>query len=269
EEEEKVDAEEEFEEEGEDSDEEEGAEDSDGAGEDSDDSEAGEADDSDESDQGEEDEDGDDEDESASDENLDPDTSVIDELREQNRKLMELLQQGQPPKDEKEEEKKTRPKDVNELFGELSFDEIMGDKDLFVGFLQNVMSMATENSVERVATTMPQFVMNQMQQQKVLTDATDSFYSANKELVPHKKVVAMLTNEVVQEHQDWSLEKVLVETADRSYKLLNLKKEAIKKSSEEQSPGKKNTPALNKKVRSGKRKAPKLSKLQSEINDLL
>ena len=199
---------------------------------------------------------------------VDPNAEALAELREQNRKLMEMLQQSQQPTNqEKVAEKPAAPKTLAELKGDLSFDEIMNDEELFMGFMQNVMAMASEQSVERVATTMPQYVMNQVRQQQSLTEATDNFYIDNVKLVPHRKVVGMLANEVVAEHQDWNLDQVFEETAKRSYTLLNMKKEAIAESSEK--PGPKPKPALNKKTRSGKRAAPKLSKLQREINDLI
>ena len=193
---------------------------------------------------------------------------LIAELREQNAKLLELVQKGQVVEPEPEPEPAKKAESIDEMFGDLSFDEIMSDRDLFVGFMQKVMSSATENSVERVATSMPQYVINQVKQQQFLADTTEKFYGANAQLTPHKKVVGMLTNEIIAEHQDWPLDKVLEETAERSYKLLNMKKQAIVADTST-GPKPRNSPALNKKVRSGKRKAPKLSKLQNEINDLL
>ena len=202
----------------------------------------------------------------------DPNLSVIEELRAQNQKLMEMIQAGnkveEKPADKSEEKKPA--KTLDSLMNEVSFEEIMSDKDLFMSFMQNAMQIAQEQSVERVATTMPQFVMNQVEQQRVLTEATTNFYQGNEKLVPHKKIVGMLTNEVIAEHQDWSLDQVLTETADRSYKLLNLKKEALSQDTPDAPQGRRNKkPALNKRNSSGKRATPKLSKLQKEINDLL
>lgn len=199
----------------------------------------------------------------------DPNVEAIVELREQNRKLMEMLQnQQQPPQTpEQEVQPPAIPKTLDDLLGDLSFDEVMSDQTLFMGFMQNAMAIAAEQSVERVATTMPQYVINQVKQQQTLTNATDNFYEKNEQLVPHRKVVGMLANEVVAEHQDWNLDQVFEETAKRSYTLLNMKKEAIAESSAK--PGPKPKPALNKKSRTGKRTAPKLSKIQAEINDLM
>ena len=194
------------------------------------------------------------------------DTSAIDELKAQNKQLMDMLakQQEIPQKAEEPEVASAVPTNIQELFAETSFDEILGDQELFVEFMQNVMGMATERSVERVSTTMPQYVMNQIQQQQVLTDASTAFYGANKNLVPHKKIVGMLTNEVIAEHQDWSLEQVLSETADRAHTLLNLKQDAINQDTKVVAPtgGK---PALNSKVRGGKKSAPKLTNSNARL----
>ncbi len=194
---------------------------------------------------------------------------VIAELRQQNAKLMEMfqgIQDAKKPEIETKEEDAV-PASIQDLFSEVSFDDVMSDQELFITFMQKAMHMAAEQSVERVATNIPQYVINQVEQRNLLTEASQNFYTKHQSLKQHKKIVGMLTNEVIADHQDWGLDQVLDETAERSYKLLNLKKEAIRNAAPTKPKGR---PALNTSLRGrGNKPAPKLSKLQTEINDLI
>lgn len=193
---------------------------------------------------------------------------VIAELRQQNAQLMEMIQQGKPtPQVAPTEPEKVGPKNLDELIESVPFDELFEDKDLFRGFMAQVARLSAEQSVERVATTLPQYVIQQVEQQRVLKEASEHFYNSHETLKPHSKVVGIITNEVIQEHQDWDLDNVLSETANRCYTLLNLKQSVADGDTEL---SKRGTPSsLNRRARSNKGSKPKLNKLQREINDLL
>jgi len=204
-----------------------------------------------------------------------PEPDLVAELREQNKTLMTMLEKmGQtatPPQEKAPEEPEPPkiPETVEELLAGTDLDEVFSDREKFVGLLGQVAMLAREQAVQRVATTLPQYVIQQVKQQEVLQKATESFYSTHQSLVPFKKAVGIVTNEVVEEHPDWDLPKVLDEVAERSYKLLNLKRQAENQPPATPTGGKKPKPAFNK-ASSGRRNTPKeLSGLQKEIADLI
>jgi hypothetical protein len=131
--------------------------------------------------------------------------------------------------------------------------------------------VAREQAVQRVATTLPQYVINQVQQQEVLMRATGEFYNKHQALAPFKKAVGIVTNEVVEAHPDWELPKILDEVADRSYKLLNLQRQTeVSGQAPSGAPAAtKKKPAFNKKSSGRRNKPAKLSKLQKEISELI
>jgi len=203
---------------------------------------------------------------------------VIQELREQNKQLMEMVQKmtSQPVAASEEtptEETPKMPESLDQLLSEVNLDEAFSDRDKFIELMNHVASFAREQAVQRVATTLPQYVVAQVRQTEYLQKETQNFYDKHKGLVPFKKAVGIVTNEVVEEHPDWNLPKVLDEVATRSYTLLNLQQEA-ENSSGNPSPVTSNNsgkpkPALNTST-SGRRNAPKqLTKLQQEIADIL
>ena len=205
---------------------------------------------------------------------------VVLQLQEQNAKLMQMLetiQQQNLPKNQTEEQQTQEeavqiPENMEQLLAETDLDEVFSDRGKFIDLMEQVAFLAREQAVQRVATTLPQYVIAQVKQTEFLKKATDKFYGDHQALVPFKKAVGIVTNEVVEEHPDWDLPKVLDEVADRSYKLLNIQRQMEEKSAEttNQAPTKPSTtPAFNK-ATSGRRNTPKkMSKLQREIADLL
>jgi len=196
---------------------------------------------------------------------------MLAELRQQNQQLLQLLQSNKEAAEAQDAKPAIEvPPSFDELFSSINFDDLMSDKEVFSGFMQKAMAMMAERSVERVATQMPQYVISQIEQQKFLSEASDTFYSAHEELVPFKRVVGMLTNEVIAEHQDWELAQVLDDVASRAYKMLNLKKKAEKIVEKSSQRGARQKPALHRRATSGgKRPMADLSKLQRGINDLM
>ncbi len=117
-------------------------------------------------------------------------------------------------------------------------------------------------STEHVLRSIPEVTRNVMSQQFTLKDATDNFYKGNKDLTPHKKLVALQAQNLGSKNPDWTLDKLFKESGDAVRTTLNLKKQVKTKKDE-----KVKTPSFPRKTKS-KQKAkdkPNLSPLQEEI----
>jgi hypothetical protein len=193
------------------------------------------------------------------------------ELKKQNELLMEQINNLATPKEEVVAEETLIPTDdgkIPDFVGELDLDMLSVDKDIMNTMLNGVVNNAVNRAVEKMLVNIPGVVSTQVKQQKRLTDAVDDFYGENEDLIPAKKVVAMNTNEVVAEHPDWTLEKVLEEAAVKTRKMLGKVKETTGKTEETNVSGRK--PALPKRTSAkAKETKPSMSKLQQELAELM
>ena len=171
----------------------------------------------------------------------------------------------------------TSAKGILEELGVTDLDDVTTDAVTFEKVLQHVVQRAEKNAVERILKAVPQIVSNGVNSAITTKRVVDSFYEENQELTQAKKTVAVLTNEVLAEHPDWTLENVLSEAGNRTRVLLGLKKRAVVNSgginnSEDSSSGSaaQGAPAFagSTGARGGKQR-PQLSKMQQGVNDLL
>lgn len=193
-------------------------------------------------------------------------------LKEQNDRLLEQLNKMSSEREvipTKADTPEPEPKEAEapDFVGELDLDTLAMDKNVLNTVLNGVVQTAVTRAVEKMLVNVPQVVQTQVKYYKVLTDAVDDFYKQNEDLVPARQVVRMVTNEVVAEHPDWELPKVLDEAATKTRKLLGVVKQTT--GNQEMTPGGRK-PALPKKTSTRKAvKKPKLSKLEQEIAELL
>ena len=172
----------------------------------------------------------------------------------------------------------TSAKGILEELGVTDLDDVTTDAVTFEKVLQHVVQRAEKNAVERILKAVPQIVSNGVNSAITTKRVVDSFYEENQELTQAKKTVAVLTNEVLAEHPDWTLENVLGEAGNRTRVLLGLKKRAVANSggsnnSEDGSgdgSSAQGAPAFagSTGARGGKQR-PSLSKMQQGVNDLL
>jgi hypothetical protein len=87
------------------------------------------------------------------------------------------------------------------------FDVAMSDAKNFNALLTSVVNTAVERSIR----VMPQIMSTLVDHQMTLKSAVTDFYRVNDDLVPHKKYVGFVANEVTAAHPDWELENVLKE----------------------------------------------------------
>jgi hypothetical protein len=88
------------------------------------------------------------------------------------------------------------------------FDEVMKDSNNFNALLTTVVNTAVERSLR----LMPQIATQLVDQQITLKTVVNDFYIDNKDLVPHKKYVGFVSNEIASQHPDWGLTQILQET---------------------------------------------------------
>ena len=89
-----------------------------------------------------------------------------------------------------------------------AFDEVMKSSDSFNAFLTSVLNFTTE----RILRMVPQVATQYVEQQLNYKTAAQEFYQANEDLIPHKKYVGFVSNELLAQHADWDLTKLLQET---------------------------------------------------------
>jgi len=202
---------------------------------------------------------------------------VVEGEQETEEKSLSLEDQNKLLLDRVEELSKTVPaakvEEVVEVIEETiasfieegeDIDDIVSDKGKLNALLVKVQQATEASTTKKILQSIPQMIVRQVQQHKVINDAVDEFYSENKDLKMVKGTVGRVANEVSAEFPDWTLDKVFKETGVRTRKLLGMKTDAVKK--------KVRKPALPKKPGSGGREKlsrADLSDLEKEVNELL
>jgi hypothetical protein len=158
-----------------------------------------------------------------------------------------------------------KPIEGDSFFGEWKFEDIIENEDSFKKFLGEFAGKVKNVTKEAILKDLPQTVTKltseQMETRRIVTE----FYDGNKELQTVKPFVAQITNQVASEHPDWTLDKVLEETAVRSYKALGLKKKV-----EDESARKQKKPAFVDTTRNRRGNPdPQKSKLEKELEELM
>lgn len=168
-----------------------------------------------------------------------PTTEAPDEKDEEIRKLREQLEELAarvkpatiPPKTEPPGTSVPQtepPAELIDFVGEISLDEILGDKDKFNAFMRGVASTIVEQSgvgvSEDVLRAIPDIVKLQVTQFATLSKMTEDFYKENQDLAGQKQFVGMVSQELGSKNPDWELKKLFEETAKESRKRLSLKR---------------------------------------------
>jgi hypothetical protein len=148
----------------------------------------------------------------------------------------------------------------------VDFEDVVNDKATFEGFMRDVLTRYETSRVRRDALTTPTLVSRQVQFVLGLHKAVESFYDANKDLVNVKPLVGAFSNKLVAEHPDWSLPKVMEESAALTRKALGTGLKAPEKP--KPAPTVVNPSFAT--TSNARKPAPvKPSKLQSEIEELI
>jgi len=114
--------------------------------------------------------------------------------------------------------------ELYDFVGDADLDTILSSKDDFNKFLSNVVNSTINTTTENIYKNLPSAVSSQVTQQNGLKAIVDEFYEANADLLPVRKTVAAVSNEVAGEHPDFTLQQIFEETEIRTRKMLGLKK---------------------------------------------
>jgi uncharacterized membrane-anchored protein YjiN (DUF445 family) len=198
--------------------------------------------------------------------------SFHQDLIEQNKQLMATVQRLMDTAEKKivPEEK---PKDLFEdpafkdFVEELGVDEVGAAK--VMGFLKLMEQRMVQSAVDQAMKATPEVVSKNLQHKETMESIKTKFYEQHEILTEFKPLVGQAAQLLADEHPDWTIQKILEEAANKSYKVLgvdpNKKKELSNSGSEA---GKRKTPAFAK--TSGARQAPeKKSGFEKELDAML
>ena len=153
---------------------------------------------------------------------------TIEDLRKK------LAEKEAVPKVEPEPEPEPEPAltlEEQDFIGELDLDELTRDPKEFNKLLNKVFTSGIETSRkvlgEGVLRSIPDIVRSNVTAITNLNKASAEFYDNNKDLVPFKKVVAAVFEEVASENPDKKYDEVLSLVGDETRKRLDLKKVAV------------------------------------------
>ena len=110
-------------------------------------------------------------------------------------------------------------------------EKLAEDPVAFNRLLNKIYAKAVEQAIplaaERTMLNVPSLVVQHVRQQSAMNKLVDDFYKTNTDLVPVKRSVGLISNEVHAENPDWTVEKVFTEAATRTRTLLGMPQRAI------------------------------------------
>lgn len=191
---------------------------------------------------------------------------TIADLRKQ---LAERKEEVKVEEKEKVEEEPTSPEplklETQDFIGDVEIEDVLGDKDSFNTILNAVYSKGVTDArtilEEQVLRDIPNIVRTNVSLMTEMKDSSDKFYTENPDLVPFKKVVATVFEEVASDHPDKDYKELLNEVGKEARHRLDLHKKAV------ENPTNKQGPRLPK-SRGGSRNSdgqPDVSPLQKEL----
>ena len=207
---------------------------------------------------------------------------TVESLLEQRKLLLSRIEELtqvpslliQPTPTETEKATKEVPTSTVELpkeapidfLGEQSIDDIIDSKDKLNALLNSVYvkakADAKEDAAKSVVAALPKLVSTHVRETRDIDAVVNDFYRVNKDLVFIKKTVAAVAAQVHQEKPELSVDKVFIEAADRTRKLLGLKRVVSSNKEEFEDPAFVDS-------KSSKKKAASVTGMQKEIDDIL
>jgi len=163
-------------------------------------------------------------------------------------------------------EMKEVPKDEFDFIGDGDIDEILSSKEnlnrLLQGVYQRGLSEASKLSAESILQSLPRIVTQYISQHIEMRDIVGKFYEENSDLIPVKRTVAAVANEIAAANPDLSTDEVFKRTAQQTRVLLRLKDPSTT------IPKIKSNPALVGQKK-GRNTIPALDGLAKEISELI
>lgn len=155
----------------------------------------------------------------------------IEELRNQLREFAEKAtipppQQKAPEQKEGEKVEEKKEEQAAPILpfirDEQVFDEVFKSHQNFNALLTAVVNTAREQALRSIPMITQQLVERQM----TLKMVTAEFFDHNKDLLPYRKFLGIVANEIEAAHPDYTIDQVLAETEKEGRKRLRLMKDA-------------------------------------------
>lgn len=226
--------------------------------------------DEDEDDQDDEDEDDPDEDEEEEEEE---DSSDVAALKLQIAELKGMITTLVKPQDDSSDDppkEDLKPADLSEVFKDVDFDAAVDTKEGFMELMGKVVAVVQKQTTDQIMGSLPNAINTTVEHKTSMQKIHDDFYEANPELVGIKKYVGEVANGISTENPEWTVDKVLEESAKQvktSLGIADLKKPSGGSPDGKKKSGKKK-PALPG-SKTTRKKTVKKSSLQSEIDEIL
>jgi len=177
----------------------------------------------------------------------DEEEETLEDLRAREKKLLDRIEEltlVQPlgtvaPVVKKEIPAEELPKleiTAENFIGDLTVDDLVDNKEKFNAVLSAVYAKAVESSnrqvYEKVLLAIPEIVLGHLQRNTVVKGMVDTFYDTNADLVPVKRTVAAVANELHAQNPDWTIEQVFKEAAPKTREILGMKVKKAKSAEE-------------------------------------
>ena len=161
---------------------------------------------------------------------------IIENLRNRLNEKVDVKtpdKKEETPPDKKEEKKEDPLKfEDQDFIGDLDLDDLTRDKTAFNKILNAVYSKGVNDSkriaTEGVLNSIPDIVKHNLTLLTNLKEMSDNFYNENKDLVPFKRVVAAVFEEVAAQNPDKNYSDLMILVGPEARKRLELHKQAIK-----------------------------------------
>lgn len=205
---------------------------------------------------------------------VDEKDKLIEDLRRQLNEKADVKPVVKEEVKEVKEEVKEEPLklDDQDFIGDLDLDDLTRDKTAFNKILNTVYSKGVADArrlaSENVLRNIPDIVKHNITLLNTLEKASNKFYDDNKDLVPFKKVVAAVFEEIAAAHPEKKYNEVMELVAPDARKRLGLQEQVHKKEQEKKEDRK--GPKLPQ-SKSGPRASetkPDTSSLQAEIEEM-
>lgn len=198
------------------------------------------------------------EDEGEEEEEADP-KKLQQQVAQLQAQLEELTEMSTPRDGEPEPEEGQEYEPQQFLRSDDDLDSVLNSSEN----LNKVLNSAVQTAIQHVYKGIPGVIKNNVAQQVQLQETVSNFYSQNPELKKHRGFVGKVSERIMSENPNWSMQKVLEETAKEARKRLRLKQSAESKT--------KRNPGFAKGGKGGGKKAGqhRLAGQEKQIADML
>ena len=137
------------------------------------------------------------------------------------------------------EKKKNEPLKLEDqdFIGDQDIEDIIRDKDTFNKLLNSVyakgVNASKKISTEDILSSIPDIVKHNLNLLTLLKETSDKFYNDNKDLVPFKRVVAAVFEDIVAQNPDKKYTELMNLVAPEARKRLDLHKQVMRKEKNE------------------------------------